>query len=145
MHSGGCKQKMGSVNKFSAFPMLHCWMTPAHPPLLQTNPLIEESHLPSQQHCFTVIAVHLQTARTWHMPRATQHRQAPFCSSAFKCLIRMQVRKAKAGHEFWMQNFGLLYQLKTFILHNTCAPFPLHLQDAHKGYTMSQITHLIQF
>ena len=84
MHFWGRKQKMGSRNKFSAFPMLHCCTAPAHPPLLQTNPVFGESHLPSQQHCFTDIAVHLQTARIWPLLRATQHGPDPFCSSSFK-------------------------------------------------------------
>lgn len=86
MHISGWKQQMGSLNKFSAFPMVQYRSTPAHPPLLQTNPpagsptallaalLQQHCALPTDTHNLSLAKGNLAQARpsAAQLPRSTQ-------------------------------------------------------------------------
>lgn len=107
MHFWGWKQKMGSLNKLSAFPVLRCWTAPAHPPLPQTNPSLERAtHPPS--------SVASQTWQCTYKQPGSGPCQGQLGTGRTLSAVQVprQVRKANSGHDFSMQNSGLNSSLK---------------------------------
>lgn len=107
MHFWGWKQKMGSLNKLSAFPVLRCWTAPAHPPLLHPNPSLERATRPPG-------SVASQTwQRTYKQPGSGPCQWQLGTGRTLSAVqVPRQVRKANSGHDFWMQNSGLNTSLK---------------------------------